>query len=151
MYIKYKQNGNLFINFHAMQFILLLLFFVFANVIWANTEALDQEAQIRELEKTLTLIQQESQSTYQQFLMIQELRRNEMAEVPQAVRLPNSPSQSIPIPNYEDLIQLKQEKQERIDKYTTDLDHLYARYRELEDEKQAIFEQIRSLAKKPGE
>ncbi|PTQ88071.1 hypothetical protein [Nitrosomonas ureae] len=151
MYIKYKQNGNLFINFHAMQFILLLLFFVFANVIWANTEALDQEAQIRELEKTLTLIQQESQSTYQQFLMIQELRRNEMAEVPQAVRLPNSPSQSIPIPNYEDLIQLKQEKQERIDKYTTDLDHLYARYRELEDEKQAIFEQIRSLAKKPEE
>ncbi|ALQ52516.1 hypothetical protein ATY38_05125 [Nitrosomonas ureae] len=134
-----------------MQFILLLLFFVFANVIWANTEALDQEAQIRELEKTLTLIQQESQSTYQQFLMIQELRRNEMAEVPQAVRLPNSPSQSIPIPNYEDLIQLKQEKQERIDKYTTDLDHLYARYRELEDEKQAIFEQIRSLAKKPEE
>ncbi|PXX17787.1 hypothetical protein C8R27_10224 [Nitrosomonas ureae] len=151
MYIKYKQNGNLFINFHAMQFILLLLFFVFANVIWANTEALDQEAQIRELEKTLTRIQQESQSTYQQFLMIQELRRNEMAEVPQAVRLPNSPSQSIPIPNYEDLIQLKQEKQERIDKYTTDLDHLYARYRELEDEKQAIFEQIRSLAKKPEE
>lgn len=134
-----------------MQFILLLLFFVFADAIWANTEALDQEAQVRELEKTLTRIQQESQSTYQQFLMIQELRRNEMAEVPQAVRLPNSPSQSIPIPNYEDLIQLKQEKQERIDKYTTDLDHLYARYRELEDEKQAIFEQIRSLAKKPRE
>lgn len=134
-----------------MQFILLLLFFVFTDAIWANTEALDQEAQVRELEKTLTRIQQESQSTYQQFLMIQELRRNEMAEVPQAVILPNSPSQSIPIPNYEDLIQLKQEKQERIDKYTTDLDHLYARYRELEDEKQAIFEQIRSLAKKPGE
>lgn len=134
-----------------MQFILLLLFFVFTDAIWANTEALDQEAQVRELEKTLTRIQQESQSTYQQFLMIQELRRNEMAEVPQAVRLPNSPSQSIPIPNYEDLIQLKQEKQERIDKYTTDLDHLYARYRELEDEKQAILEQIRSLAKKPGE
>lgn len=134
-----------------MQFILLLLFFVFTDAIWANTEALDQEAQVRELEKTLTRIQQESQSTYQQFLMIQELRRNEMAEVPQAVILPNSPSQSIPIPNYEDLIQLKQEKQERIDKYTTDLDHLYARYRELEDEKQAILEQIRSLAKKPGE
>ncbi|SNX60535.1 hypothetical protein SAMN06296273_2002 [Nitrosomonas ureae] len=151
MHLKYKQNDNLFINFHTMQFILLLLFFVFADAIWANTEALDQEAQVRALEKTLTRIQQESQSTYQQFLMIQELRRNEMAEVPQAVRLPNSPSQSIPIPNYEDLIQLKQEKQERIDKYTTDLDHLYARYRELEDEKQAIFEQIRSLAKKPGE
>lgn len=151
MYLKYKQNGNLFIKFHAMQFIFLLLFFVFVNATWANTEASDQEAQIRELEKTLMRIQQESQSTYQQFLMIQELRRNEMAEVPQAVKLPNSPSQSIPIPNYEDLIQLKQEKQERVDKYTADLDQLYARYRALEDEKQVIFEQIRSLEKKPEE
>lgn len=151
MCLKYKQNGNLFINFHAMQFILLLLFFVFTNAIWANTEVSDQEAQIRELEKTLARVQQESQSTYQQFLMIQELRRNEMAETPQAVKLPNSPSQSILVPSYEDFIQRKQEKQERIDKYTTDLDHLYARYRELEDEKQAIFEQIRSLEKKPEE
>ena len=84
--------------------------------------------------------------------MIQEMRRNEMAEVPQTLRQPNIPlSQSIPIPNYEDLIQLKEEKQDRIDKYTTDLDRLYARYRELEDEKQTIFEQIRSLEKKPKE
>ncbi|MBY0473622.1 MAG: hypothetical protein K2Q13_01000 [Nitrosomonas sp.] len=134
-----------------MQLILLCVFFATANTIWANTETPDQEAQIRQLEKTLTRIQQESQSTYQQFLMIQEMRRNEIAEAPQAFRQPKSPSQSIPIPNYEDLIRLKEEKQDLIDKYTTDLDRLYARYRELEDEKQAIFEQIRSLEKKPKE
>lgn len=146
------KNNKLSINTQVMQLILLCVFFVTANTIWADTETPDQEAQIRELEKTLTRIQQESQSTYQQFLMIQEMRRNEMAEVPQTLRQPNIPlSQSIPIPNYEDLIQLKEEKQDRIDKYTTDLDRLYARYRELEDEKQTIFEQIRSLEKKPKE
>lgn len=151
MQLKYIQNDNLSIRIKVIQFILLCVLVVTANTTFATIDAPDQEAQIRELEKKLVRIQQESQSTYQQFLMIQELRRNEMAEISQAVRLPNPLSQSIPVPNYEDLTKLKQEKQDRIDKYTTDLDRLYAHYRVLEDEKQAIFEQIRSLEKKPQE
>ncbi|PSJ17560.1 hypothetical protein C7H79_07595 [Nitrosomonas supralitoralis] len=133
-----------------MQIIFLCMLLITANIIWADIEAPDQEARIRQLEKTLTRIQQESQSTYQQFLMIQELRRNEMSEIPQIVPLPNSPEQSIPIPNYKDLIQLKQDQQGRIDKYTTDLNHLYGRYQELEVEKRTIFEQIKSLEQKTG-
>ena len=82
--------------------------------------AADAAAQIRQLEKTLARIQQESQSTYQQFLMIQELRRNEI-DAPLPITIPPSPaSKSIPIPGYEELIQEKQEKADRIKKYAED-------------------------------
>lgn len=110
----------------------------------------DTTAQIRQLEKTLVRIQQESQSTYQQFLMIQELRRNEISEAP-LITLPATPEKSIPIPKYEEFVQQRQEKQDRIRKYTVDLDRLYTRYKELEDEKQAILEQIKHLEQKPEE
>lgn len=150
MRLKDMQNDQLSVSIKIIQIILLCVLLITANIIWADIEAPDQEAQIRQLEKTLTRIQQESQSTYQQFLMIQELRRNEMSEILQTVPLPNSPAQSIPIPNYKDLIQLKQDQQERIDKYTTDLNHLYGRYQELEVEKRTIFEQFKSLEQKTG-
>lgn len=130
---------------YTMRTILLLLLLTISIPVWA-----DRVAEIRQLEKALARIQQESQSAYQQFLMIQELRRNEMSEAPVTAQ-PNPPSKSIPIPKYEELIQLKQEKQDRIEKYTVDLDRLHARYRELEDEKQAIFEQINSLEQKTEE
>ena len=110
----------------------------------------DTTAQIRQLEKTLIRIQQESQSTYQQFLMIQELRRNEISEAP-LITLPATPEKSIPIPKYEEFVQQRQEKQDRIRKYTVDLDRFYTRYKELEDEKQAILEQIKHLEQKPEE
>jgi len=82
-------------------------------------------------------------------MMIQELRRNEMSEPSMVVPQPSTPGQSIPIPNYNDLMQLKQEKERRIEKYTADLNRLYARYTELENEKQTILEQINSLEQKP--
>ncbi|MBS0423292.1 MAG: hypothetical protein JSR71_02435 [Proteobacteria bacterium] len=105
--------------------------------------------QARQLEKALARLQQESQSVQQQFMMIQELRRNEMSEPSMVVPQPSTPGQSIPIPNYNDLMQLKQEKERRIEKYTADLNRLYARYTELENEKQTILEQINSLEQKP--
>jgi chromosome segregation ATPase len=64
------------------------------------------------------------------------------------VPLPSKPGQSIPIPNYNDLMQSKQEREQRIEKYTADLNRLYARYNELENEKQTILEQINSLEQK---
>ena len=111
----------------------------------------DAAAQIRQLEKTLARIQQESQSTYQQFLMIQELRRNEI-DAPLPITIPPSlSSNSIPIPKYEELVKEKQEKEERIKKYTDDLDRLKARYTELENERKEIFDQINSLENKAEE
>lgn len=129
-----------------MRTVLLFLLLALSTPVWADTAA-----EISQLEKTLTRIQQESQSTYQQFLMIQELRRNEV-DAPLPITIPPSPaSKSIPIPGYEELIQEKQEKADRIKKYTDDLDRLKARYTELENERKEIFDQINSLENKAEE
>ncbi len=111
---------------------------------------IEDKTEIRQLEKTMARVQQESQATYQQFLMTQELRRNEMLELP--VLTPSNPSgKSIPIPSYEEMNRLKQEREERIESYTADLDRLYARYKALENEREALFEQIKRLEQKPAE
>lgn len=106
--------------------------------------------EIRQLEKTMARVLQESQFTYQQFLMIQELRRIEMLDTP-VLTPPNPPGKSIPIPNYEDGSRLRQEKNERIEKYTTDLNRLYTRYKALETEREEILEQIKRLEQKTPE
>lgn len=135
-----------------MRTILLLLALTFSFAIWADeNKSTDTEKQMRQLEKALARVQQESQSTQQQFMMIQELRRNDMAEPPMNVPLPSTPGQSIPVPNYNNLMQQKQERDQRIEKYTADLNRLYARFTELENEKQVILEQIRSLEQKTEE
>ena len=129
-----------------MRTVLFLLFMALPFTIQA-----DSAAQVRQLEKTLARLQQESQSIQQQFMMIQELRRNEMSQPTMTVPLPSTPGQSIPIPNYNDLMKLKQEREQRIEKYTADLNRLYVRYDELENEKQTILEKINSLEQKVKE
>jgi len=106
---------------------------------WADTDA-----QIRQLEKALLRVQQETQFTYQQFIMTQEMRRNEIQEVSLPIS-PNTPGASVPIPLYEDFVQRNQEKQVRIQQYTADLDRLYMRYKELENEKILLVEKINEL------
>ena len=128
--------------------ILLLLFIVSMTVLAESIET--KNAEIRQLEKTMARVAQESQATYQQFLMTQELRRDEMLQSPDNIPL-NLTGKSIPIPNYDDLIRRRQEKNERMEKYTADLDRLYTRYKELESEREAIFEKIKSLEQKPVE
>ena len=135
-----------------MRTILFLLALIFSFAIWADeNKGTDTVKQMRQLEKALARVQQESQSTQQQFMMIQELRRNDMAEPPMNIPLPSTPGQSIPVPNYNNLMQQKQERDQRIEKYTADLNRLYARFTELENEKQVILEQIRSLEQKTEE
>lgn len=128
-----------------MRTVLLLLLLTLPLAIHADTGT-----QVRQLEKSLARVQQESQSIQQQFMMIQELRRNEISESP-TLAPPVPSAKSVPVPKYEDLIRLQQERQERIEKYTTDLNRLYARYNELENEKQTILEQIKSLEQKTEE
>lgn len=131
---------------------LTLLLLLCVSIAYAEPETADTDkaAMIQQLEKTLSRVTQESQSTYQQFLMIQELRRNEMMESPENIPLDYT-GKSIPIPNYQDLMRRRLEKKERIDQYTADLDRLYARYKSLESEKETLFEKIRALEQKKSE
>lgn len=131
-----------------MRYLILLLLFVVSMTVLAQSEpGGTKDAEIRQLEKTMARVSQESQATYQQFLMTQELRRNEMLESPDTIPL-NLTGKSIPIPNYEDLMRRRQAKNDRMEKYTADLDRLYARYKELESERESLFERIKSLEQK---
>jgi len=104
------------------------------------------DAEIRRLEAQFNQLQQEQQSVYQQFQMIQELRRTELqAQYPQVIQ--NSPQYEMGSPpNYEDVARQKTEREYRIKQYTEELNTLYARYRELEDQKKAVLEQLNSLS-----
>ena len=106
------------------------------------------DAEIRRLEAQLNQLQQEQQSVYQQFQMIQELRRTELqAQYPQVIQ--NSPQYEMGSPpNYEDVARQKAEREYRIKQYTEELNSLYARYREMEDQKRALLEQLDSLAQR---
>lgn len=127
-----------------MRYLISLLLLALAMTVLAETDT-----EIRQLEKTMARVLQESQLTYQQFLMTQELRRNEMLEAPVLIP-PSLSGKSVPIPNYEDMNRLRQEKDERIEKYTADLDRLYTRYKALENERETLFEQIKHLEQKPA-
>jgi len=105
------------------------------------------DGEIRRLESQLNLLQQEQQSVYQQFQMIQELRRAEIeAQYPQVIQ--NSPDYTMgnPPPNYDDVVRQKAERENRIKLYTEDLNRAYARYREIEDQKKALLERLSQLA-----
>lgn len=105
------------------------------------------DAEIKRLESQLSLLQQEQQSAYQQFQMIQELRRAEIeAQYPQVIQ--NSPDYTMgnPPPNYDDVVRQKAERENRIKQYTEDLNRIYARYREMEDQKKALLERLGQLA-----
>jgi hypothetical protein len=135
-----------------MRIILLLLLLIMAHPAFADVEKSAEQKQLQQLETALERVHQESQSVYQQFLMVQELRRNDASEPSMNVPLPSTPGQSIPIPNYNDLLQRQQARQARVNQYSADLDRLYSRYQELENEKQQILEQISLLKnKKPDE
>lgn len=114
----------------------------------------ENEKQIFQLERALMRIQQDAQAIHQQFLMIQELRRNEMqgssvAGIPSA-DIPAT-AQSMPTPKYEEMMQRQQKRKDRIEQYTADLDRLYARFRALEDERQILMDQINQLEQQSAE
>ncbi len=134
--------------FHTMRTLVVVFILAMSVTAWAQLDD-STLSEISRLEKEMMRVSQESQSTYQQFLMTQELRRNEMMESPDPTPL-NFTGKSVPIPNYDDYVQRRIDKDERIQKYTADLDRLYARYKELEGEKEALFEKIRNLESKPA-
>ena len=96
--------------------------------------------QTREVEAALTRNSQERQSLYQQFNMVQELRRNEER---QSFAAANSPPSS---PLYDDVKREEQTRARRIKDYQADLDQLYARYRELQAQERALVQSLSALA-----
>lgn len=83
---------------------------------------------------------------YQQFQMLQEMRRNEIAGTfPQV--LPGGGLSNLPPISYDETVRLQRERQDRLQRYERDLNELYARYAELDEQKKAILDEIVELAK----
>ena len=120
---------------------LLLLFW--AATAWAQS---DVDTEIRQIQAQIAAIQQEQQTVYQQFQMVQTLRRDEQQAANPTV-IENSPvySMDTPPPNYDDMVREKAARRERIQQYTSDLNTLMARYQSLEQQKQWLTARLREL------
>jgi hypothetical protein len=113
-----------------------------------NTER-KVDPRITQLEMALSHVSQEQQSVYQQFQMLQELRRNEIQDSNPLVQGMGGVKDMPPI-SYDESIAQQRERKERFNQHTRDLDRLYARYAELGEQKKVILDQLRELAKEIG-
>lgn len=127
-----------------MRLLIFLLLMTVSALCWSEDD------RVMQLEKALIRVQQEAQAVHQQFLMIQELRRHEISG-PEVADLPGAAAQTTPIPKYEEMLRRQQNKKERIEKYTVELDRLYSKFSGLNEERQALIEQIELLEKTSAE
>ncbi|SFU52537.1 hypothetical protein SAMN05216339_103204 [Nitrosomonas eutropha] len=111
--------------------------------------AADNGKQILDMEAAIAQQQQEQQILFQQFQMLQELRRHEITQDDQVAPAGSDMITSGEAPKYEDLAEQRKERTERIHRYTDELNELYTRYQETENERRALIEQLNGL--KPGE
>lgn len=139
------------LNLLQIRVIGMLLFSIsFSTAQAQQTNRLALDSQIQELEAGLSRTTQHQQSIFQQFQMLQEIRRFEVAQ-DSLIALPQ-PSQAgvtltPPVLDYDEVARAKQERLKRLQQYTMDLDVLYQRFQELEGEKRMIMEQIDLLTR----
>jgi hypothetical protein len=88
------------------------------------------DPRVTQLEMALNHVSQEQQSVYQQFQMLQELRRNETQDANMLVTQDMGGVKDMPPISYDDSIRLQRERKERFQQQSRDLDRLYARYAE---------------------
>ena len=104
------------------------------------------QEQTRRVESALARLSQEQQSVYQQFQMAQELRRSELQIQPlQNFNVPATP------PNYDDVKREQQARAQRMRDLQSEIDRLYARYREIEEQKRPLLETLSALAQQRPE
>jgi hypothetical protein len=104
------------------------------------------DAELRQLDAALNRIQQAQQGVYQQFQMVQELRRAELARPD-----PFAPQTNVgiapPPQDYNALQRQREERENQIKERTNELERLYARYQELEAQKRELLERLGELGR----
>jgi hypothetical protein len=105
------------------------------------------DPRIAQLEMALSHVSQEQQSVYQQFQMLQDLRRSEIQDITPLVTQDMGGVKDMPPITYDDSVRIQRERKERFQQHSRELDRLYARYSELGEQKKALLEQLRELAK----
>ena len=108
------------------------------------TAAADDKAELQNLYAAISALNQEQQAVFQQFQMLQELRRaNDRAFYASVLQLPRSPYE---VPNYADLVQYQKEITQRGEELSQQTDQLYAQYNEIGAKKAFLQQRIFELA-----
>jgi hypothetical protein len=105
------------------------------------------DPRIAQLEMALSHISQEQQSVYQQFQMLQEMRQSEVQDINPLVMQDMGGVKDMPPITYDESVRVQRERKDRFQQHARELDLLYARYSELGEQKKAILEQLRELAR----
>jgi septal ring factor EnvC (AmiA/AmiB activator) len=111
----------------------------------------DQNPRLQELQAEYNQLHQEQQSMYQQFEMVQELRRNELRErQPPAIQgysaQGSNPDGEVSI-DFNENARRQREKQERLHAYDREISQTHARYMELAAKKKVLLDEINELSK----
>ena len=106
----------------------------------------DADAELKQLDAALSRIQQAQASVYQQFQMVQELRRSELARPDPFAPQPNVGIAPSPQDYYE-LQRQREQRENRINDFSAELDRLFARYQELEEQKRPLIERMNELGR----
>lgn len=96
------------------------------------------EDEAKALQERLSILNQEQQAVYQQFQMIQQLRRANAEPL-------TPPIGGGPPGNYDDMVANRQAQRERDEDYARELRQLYQQHQDLEQQKRPLFERLRAL------
>lgn len=127
-----------------LRWIALVVAVIAAPAAFAQTAAAIAQ-QMQRVEGTLNRLSQEQMAVYQQFQMVQEMRRSEERLALQ--RLPiYRLSTLVPPPSVDDIQRDEDARTQRMNELQAESDRLYARYRELEEEKRPLLDTLSTLA-----
>jgi flagellar biosynthesis chaperone FliJ len=122
-----------------MRALLMMLLVLPTFVLAAGPET---NAQIRRLETAITRANEEQQSLHVRFQMMSEIRRSEQQRL--EAMMPRAGVAAPPM-NYDDMARLREEDESRARQHSDELDRIYTRFREIEEEKQRLREQLNQV------
>jgi len=106
----------------------------------------DVQKQIQEVEVALSMLQQEQQNLFQQFQMLQELRRQELLQENSIIMQQNQPpATGNATLNYDEVQKRERERLARIKDYTARLSEIHERYQEIDRERQVLIGELTAL------
>ena len=122
-----------------LSYALLLLHLSFA------AGAADNGAGLDKLYAALNMLNQQQQAIYQQFQMVQEVRRD---SAPMLYSMPMPPQFNVQIPNYDVVVEAQKRAIQRAEYLQQQADQLLAKYNEIEEMKKPLQSKIYDLSLK---
>jgi len=112
------------------------------------TAAADNGSELEKLYSALNMLNQQQQAIYQQFQMVQELRRSGSGSVPLLYGTPMYPPLSGEIANYDEVVAAQKSAALRGEYLYQQADQLLAKYNEIEEMKKPLQLRIYDLSLK---